>query len=510
MGWIDWTIIAAFFTVLIVIGMWLSGKADDADGFFLSHRDMPWWAASASVAATALSAGTFVGVPQVSYTGDLTWMMLLIGSTLGGLIAAFLIIPVLYRSGTLTIYGYLRNRFGPRAEIAASWFFMIGTLLAAGTRHFIASIVVSLMVFGSIDTWPLILSIVILGAVATLYTVCGGIRAVIWTDVLQVLILAGAAVFCVYLLFTQIPLDLSGILDALREAPTGNKLRFWNPEFRFDMPYTVWAAVGAYALLNVAQYGCCQDSVQRMMTCKSAWGATLSLVVSRLIQVPIVLLFLAIGALLYIFYQCPEVMGAAAPAVVPEGTREIFPFYILKQLPAGALGLALCGMLAASMSSFDSAVNALASIIHGNLRKKDLPTELSESERKKKELGNSRSYVLLMGAALTFFAVMAVFLQEAGGQRLIDFALSVLTFSYAGLFGVFMTAVLTRQGNERSAVRALWTGALVVLMVQPWCLPHWSNLLFGVPFKLAWPWWMVVGGGASFLVCVLGRKYDRT
>jgi SSS family solute:Na+ symporter len=73
-----------------------------------------------------------------------------------------------------------------------------------------------------------------------------------------------------------------------------------------------------------------------------------------------------------------------------------------------------------------------------------------------------------------------------------------------------MTAVLTRQGNERSAVRALWTGALVVLMVQPWCLPHWSNLLFGVPFKLAWPWWMVVGGGASFLVCVLGRKYDRT
>jgi len=508
MGWIDWAVIATFFSVLIVIGMKLSGKVDDADSFFLSHRNIPWWAAAASVAATALSAGTFVGVPQVTYTGNLTWMMLLIGSTLGAVIAAVLIVPVLYRAGTLTIYGYLRTRFGPRTEIASAWFFMIGTLLAAGARHFIAAIVVSLMVFGSADTWPLVISIVILGAVATVYTVCGGIRAVIWTDVLQVLILTGAAMLCIYLLFTHIPLDLSGVLSVLREAPTGNKLLFWNSEFRFDMPYTAWAAIGAYTLLNVAQYGCCHDSVQRMLTCRSAWSASMSLIVSRLIQVPIVMMFLVIGALLYIFYQCPDVMGANAPSLIPDGSREVFPFFILKELPPGVLGIALSGMLAASMSSFDSAVNALASIIQGNLRRAGPVTDIPEAERKKKELFDSRRFVVLMGVALTIFAILAVFLQQFGGQRLIDFALGVLTFSYAGLFGVFMTAVLTRRGNERSAVAALWTGALVVLAVQPYLLPHWTRFLFGVEIVLAWPWWMVAGGGASFLVCVLGGKGD--
>ncbi len=509
MSWLDWSILAFFFAVLIGIGLHLSGTADDADGFFLCHRNMPWWAAAASVAATALSAGTFVGVPQITYLGDLTWVMLLVGSTLGGLIAAFLIVPVLYRAGTLTIYGYLRGRFGPRAERAASWFFLIGTLLSAGARHFIASIVVALMMFGSSDTWALLTAIAILGAVATVYTICGGIRAVIWTDVLQVLVLAGAAILCIYLLFKRIPIDAGGVLDVLRTAPTGNKLRFLNTEFRFDRPYTVWAAIGAYTLLNVAQYGCCHDSVQRMMTCKSAWNASLSLAVSRLIQVPIVMLFLVIGALLYIFYQRPDVMGTLTPSSVPNGTGEVVPFFILHELPSGALGVALSGMLAASMSSFDSAVNALASIVQGNLRRKKSNEDLSAAGRKKKELKDSRRFVLLMGVALTVFAMLAVFMQKIGGQRLIDFALSVLTFSYAGLFGVFMTAILTRRGSERSAVFALWTGALSVLAVQPYLLPMWSRPLFGGRWILAWPWWMAVGGGASFLVCLLGHGPDK-
>jgi SSS family transporter len=506
MSWIDWTMIGGFLVALLCMGVWMSGKADDADGFFLSHRDIPWWAASASVAATALSAGTFVGVPQVTYTGDLTWMMLLIGSTLGGVLAAVFLVPALYRAGTLTIYGYLRARFGVRAERAAALCFIIGTLLSAGARHFIASIVVSLMVFGSADTVPLLFAIVLLGGIATAYTVCGGIRAVIWTDVLQVLVLVAAVLYCIFLLYQRIPLGFSGVMDALRHAPAGDKLRFWNAEFRFDVPYTIWGAAGAYTLLNMAQYGCCHDSVQRMLTCKSARSASLSLIVSRLIQVPIVILFLIIGLLLHLYYQRPELMGALAPAVLPDGTREVFPHFILRELPAGALGVALCGLLAASMSSFDSAVNAFASVIHGNLRKAGPTEEHLSVAQKSRELAVSRGYVVAMGGCLTFFACLAVFLQQAGGQRLIDFALGVLTFAYAGLFGVFATAVFTRRGSERSAVWALWAGAVAVLAVQPYVLPHWSRMLFGASLILAWPWWMAVGGGASLLVCLSGKR----
>ena len=509
MALLDWIILALFFAGLIGVGFWLSSKTDDSDDFFLSHRNMPWWAASASVAATALSAGTFVGVPQVTYTGNLTWMLLLIGSTIGGVIAAMCIVPILYRAGTMTIYGYLRKRFGPAAESTASWFFVAGTLLVAGARHFIASIVVSMTVFGSVEVYALIASIVILGAIATLYTVCGGIKAVIWTDVLQVVILIGAAVLCICILLNRIPLDFAGIVDLLREAPSGDKLKFWNADFRLDTPYTIWAAGGAYALLTIAQYGCCHDNVQRLLTCRSAKQATLSMIVSRFIQVPIVMLFLAIGALLYVFYLCPEAMGAFAPKALPEGSKEIFPFFILNELPAGALGIALAGMLAASMSSFDSAVNSLASVARENLRKRKKEADLDEDQRKRKELQQSRRFVMAMGGALTLFSILAVFLQSAGGQRLIDFALGVLTFSYAGLFGVFVTAIATKRGSQRSAVAALWVGAFIVLLVQPYVLPHWTKLIFGAPLKLAWPWWMVFGGGISFLVCLSGQEDDR-
>ncbi len=506
---LDWIIVAVFFSGLIGAGFWLSSKTVDTDDFFLSHRNMPWWAASASVAATALSAGTFVGVPQVTYTGNLTWMLLLIGSTIGGVMAALCIVPILYRAGTMTIYGYLRQRFGPDAESAASWFFVVGTLLVAGARHFIASIVVSMTVFGTIEVYALVTSIVILGTIATLYTVCGGIKAVIWTDVVQVVILIGAAVLCICILLNRIPLGFSGILDVLREAPGGNKLQFWNFEFKLDNPYTIWAAGGAYALLTFAQYGCCHDNVQRLLTCRSPRQATVSMIVSRFIQVPIVMLFLMIGALLYVFYLCPESMGEFAPAALPESSKEIFPFFILHELPAGALGIALSGMLAASMSSFDSAVNSLASVVRENLLKKREQPRLDSEENRRQELKQSRRFVMFMGGALTLFSIAAVFLQSAGGQRLIDFALGVLTFSYAGLFGVFVTAIATRRGNQRSAVAALWIGALIVLLVQPYVLPHWSTLIFGTPFKLAWPWWMVLGGGISFLVCFAGRADDN-
>jgi len=357
---------------------------------------MPSWAVAISIVGTALSAGTFVGVPQVAFTGDMTFVMLLIGSTVGGILAAVFLIPILYSAGTLTIYGYLRNQIGPKTEIHATWFFLVGLLLSAGARHFIAAIVVSLMVFGSIDTPYLLTAIVALGVIATVYTAAGGIRAVIWNDVIQVTVLTGAAIMCVVLLLKLVPMDIGGIIEVLRNAPEGNKLRFWNAEFRFDQAYTVWAAVGAYSLLAFAQYGCDHDMVQRMLTCKSRWRASGSLIVSRFVQMPIVCLFLVIGALLYVFYLRPDVMGSAAPISISADTRDVFPHFILQQLPPGLLGIAIAGLLAASMSSFDSAVNAMASTIEANLKRHKSLTAETSSKEQIHEIFESRKTVVLM------------------------------------------------------------------------------------------------------------------
>lgn len=508
MTWIDWTILVGYLGAVLAMGFYLSSKQDGEHSFFLGNRNMPWWAVTISIVATSLSAGSFVGLPQVTFKGDLTFLLIPIGSTIGGIVAAVLVVPVLYRANTLTIYGYLRGRFGPRAEVASSWFFLVGVLLAQGARHFIASIVVSLMLFGSSDTSYLLFSIVILGVIATIYTAAGGIHAVIWTDVVQVVILTGAALLCICFLVAQVPLGIPGIVEALQSAPEGNKLKWWNSEFDLSVTYTVWTGLIAYMLMNIAQYGCDQDMVQRMMTCKSAGKATWSMILSRAISLPIVILFLIIGLLLYLFYTRPDLMGASMPADLVTDSKNVFPQYILTHLPPGIVGLAVAGMLAASMSSFDSAANAMASTIQGNLRKQKELGKDSSIEEKALSLLQSRQTVYWMGGGLTLFAALAVFLQKAGGQGLIDFSLGVLTFAYSGLFGVFMAAILTKRGNETSAVRSLWAGALVVLSFQPYILPHWSKPVFGHAITIAWPWWFFFGGLISFLVCISGKKRD--
>ena len=506
MTWIDWTILLCYLGAILAMGFYLSGKQKDENSFFLGNRNMPWWAVTVSIVATSLSAGTFVGLPQVSFKGDLTFLLIPMGSTIGGILAAVLVIPILYRANTLTIYGYLRGRYGPKTEMACSWFFLVGILLAQGARHFIASIVVSLMLFGSSDTAYLLISIIILGIIATIYTAAGGIHAVIWTDVVQGGNSdPGSSVLYRFSVAAGTCWD-SGNGGRPQDGPEGNKLQWFNAEFDLSVTYTVWTGLIAYMLMNIAQYGCDQDMVQRMMTCKSARKATWSMILSRVISFPIVVLFLIIGLLLYLFYSRPDLMGASLPTDLVTDTRNVFPQYILAHLPRGVVGLAVAGMLAASMSSFDSAANAMASTIQGNLRKQKELNENGSVEVKALSLLQSRHTVYWMGGGLTLFAVVAVLLQQAGGQGLIDFSLGVLTFAYSGLFGVFMAAILTKRGNETSAVRSLWAGALVVLSFQPYIMPYWSKLLFGHALQIAWPWWFFFAGLISFLVCVSGKR----
>jgi len=509
MTWIDWTILIIYLGGILAMGFYLSKKQEDENSFFLGNRSMPAWAVTISIVATSLSAGSFVGLPQVAFTGNLTFLLLPIGSTIGGIVAAVLVVPTLYKANTLTIYGYLRNRYGPKTEVVSSWFFLVGVLLAQGARHFIASIVLSLMLFESSETIYLLISIIILGVIATIYTAAGGIHAVIWTDVVQVVILTGAAIVTIIFLLVQIPVGIPEMVEALKMAPEGNKLNWWNSEFDLSMTYTVWTGLIAYMLMNIAQYGCDQDMVQRMMTCKSVKGATWSTILSRVISFPIVILFLIIGLLLYLFYARPDIMGVSLPPDVVTDTKNVLPQYILTHLPRGIVGLAVAGMLAASMSSFDSAANAMASTIQGNLRKQKRLGKDGSIEDKALSLLQSRQTVYWMGGGLTIFAILAVFLQKAGGQGLIDFSLGVLTFAYSGLFGVFMGAILTKRGNEKSAVQSLWAGGAVVFMFQPYVIPHWSKFVFGAEIQVAWPWWFFFGALISFLVCISGGKRGR-
>ena len=507
-GWIDWGVLAAYMAGMVWIGAAVSRRQEDTETYFLGGRSMPGWAVSLSVLATSLSAATFVGAPQIGYTGNLTYLSLSLGGVLGALIVAYLFVPPIYQAGTTTIYGYLGKRFGEPSMVAASLMFLFGRLLASGARLFMAGIGFALILYGGTDTGELAFAVLVLGVVGTLYTACGGVRAVIWTDTVQIGVVLLAAGISLVILMRAIPLSGVEIVAALRMSAAGDKLQVIDRAWAFDKPYTLWAALIANTVVSVACYGVDHDLAQRMMTARSPLHGGMALIWSTVIGLPVAALFLGIGLLLHIFYTRPDLMGAAAPGYLIEDSKSIYPQFLLHHLPAGLRGLSMAGLFAAAMSSVDSAINAMAATAVADVyvpfhrwRRRAARSggeEVSEAEEPP-SLALSRTAVVIMGVLLTVFAVGAIYAQDAGGQGLIDFALGVMAFALAPLLGVFCTALFTRRGNTASVYAALWTGMAAVLLLQPYMAPKWFD------FKLAWPWVWVVAAPLSFLVCVSGR-----
>jgi len=498
-GPIDWLIIVAYVGAMIAIGVAASRKQRDTNDFFLAGRSMPAWAVALSVLATSLSAATFIGVPQLAYGGNLTYLILNLGGILAAFLLAWLLVPPLYRAGTVTIYGYLGQRFGPSATMAASVMFLFGRLLASGARLFMAAIAFALILYGETEPRDLVMAVVLLGLIGTLYTACGGIRAVIWTDAIQIVVVVMAALLSVALLLRAIPLSTAEIVAVLRDFDGQDKLQVVDLRWQTGLAYTLWTGLIASTFVSAASYGADHDLAQRLLTARSPWRAGAALIASNLLAVPVVLLFMVIGLLLAIYYGRPDLMGDAAPLDVMDDTKRVFPQFLVNHLPTGFKGLAMAGLFAAALSSFDSAINAMAGAavadLYGPLRARRHP-EAATAEG----LHAPRVAVVIMGALLTLFAVGAVFLHARGNQNLIDFALGVMAFASAPLLGVFAAAILTRRGNPSSVFAALAIGAATVLLLQPYMLQAWIDV------KIAWPWWWVIVSPLSFAICIAGGR----
>ena len=504
-GWIDWLIIAAYMGVMLWIGGAVGRKQKDSAYFFLGGRTMPAWAVALSVIATSLSAATFVGAPEISFKGDLSYLFTYAGACIAGFIVALWFVPTLYRAGTVTIYGYLGQRYGEPATMAASVMFLLGRLLSSGARLFMAGIGFALMWYGDTQTHQLVPVISVLGLFGTFYTACGGIRAVIWTETIQFSVVVAAAGASVYLLLRAIPMPVSDIVGVLRDAGGVNKLRLLDTRLDAGAPYTVWAGLFAMTVMTVSTHGVDHDLVQRVLTAKSSWRGGLALFWSMVVTVPVVFLFMVIGLLLYVYYQRPDLMGASAPLDTITDTRRVFPQFVLHHIPTGIKGLIMAGLFSSAMSTFNSAINAMASSLVADLylpwaswRARRRGVTLS-SDISMAKLSESRLAVGLIGAGLTTFAVGAVYLQQAGGDTLINFALGVMAYALAPLLGVFCAALFTRRGNIGSVYAALITGLVLVQLLQPYMVPSWIGV------KIAFPWWWVIVSPVCFVICAAGR-----
>ena len=521
----DWIVLGVYFAILTATGWVFSLRKPATDReYFLGERNSPVWAVAISILATALSAATFIGAPMESYTGDLTYISTSIGPIVAAVIIALFFIPVFYRYNVTTVYELLERRFGPGARTAASWTFMIGRVFASGARVYIAAIPLTMILYGDVtlDRGAMLVAIAIIMAAGIGYTLVGGMRSIIWTDVVQTIVFVGAAIVSVIVLWNIIDQPLDVVLEALRSpAPdAASKLTVLRigldsgqPALGFAMsqPYTLITALTGFMLLNLAALGTDQDLAQRMLACKTPAKGAQSVVLSQLITVPVVFIFLIIGLLLFIVNKRPDLVPPPTYDIAP-GTRA-FPQFILERMPTGLKGLMMAGLFAAALTTILSALNAMSAAFVTDVYRKSRPGRTD-----KHYLLVSRAAVIGWGVIVGAFAALCVYWHDGSGETLIQFALKVMIFAYAGLVAVYLCAIFTKQGSVSSVIAGLATGAAVAVLLDPLIFKLWAVYIpvaeatADAPartlanFKVALPWQMTIAAACAFGVCMLGKR----
>ncbi len=505
-GTLDWIVLGGYFVLLAITGFLFSRRGVSTHDYFLGGGRIPMWAAAISLLATALSAATFVGGPQQSYDGNLSYLSANIGALLAVVVVALYFVPAFYRHKVATVYGLLGVRFGAPAALAASGAFIIGRVLASGARLYIAALPASLIVFGDVKLEHQACALAVLTVVGSVYTLAGGMRSVIWTDVVQTIIFVGAALAAFMLLWHKIPLNFSEITEALRTPGNGAPSKLTILPLGLDgfdpkHSYTLMTAIFGFTLINLGAYGTDQDLVQRTLSCRSAAKGSGSTIMAILLSLPVTVLFMGIGLLLYIFYARPDLMGVAAPTYAVEGGKTIFLTFMLHELPPGMAGVMMAGLLAVSLSSLISALNALSSSAVNDFYRRFRPNRPDAHY-----LFMGRAGVLGFGLLLGGVAILSMFWQEAHPKTmLIDFAFQVMLFAYSGLVAVFLAALFTRRGNSASVIAALLVGFGTVVGMQ---YISWNDQT--ISQQLAYPWQMLLATSAAFGVCCLGTPVSQS
>ncbi|MCW3838117.1 sodium:solute symporter [Sphingomonas canadensis] len=487
----DWIVIAIYVFLLFLVA-WLCSpkKTESARDYFLAGGTIPAWLAAISVLSTTQSAATFLGGPDYGYKGDLTYLSTIIGAFLGYAFVAHVLIPRFYAMRATTVYELLGQRFDARAMKWAGGMFLTGRLLASGARVYLAAIAIAMVMTGTVTFASVIFAAAVLLIASFAFTFFGGLKSVIWNDFLQFNVYVVAALAILVYLRLSIPATNAEILEALSTAPGGvDKLRLFDLSLDLSHPFSMLAVLTGVALLYVANAGLDQDTTQRLLACKDAKAGARGLYISAVATLPVVAIFVFIGSLLHIFYGRPDLMqgvgGQAADLVAGEKVN-VFMYYILTEVPSGLRGLATIGIVAAAVGTTTSALNAMSSVMIQDFYRPWRERHGQVAEYHFVVAG--RAGMALIGLGMFVLSALSYYWQRNSQMGLLEFALQVMVFAYAGLLGVYFTAVFTRRGNTSSVVAALFGGFIAVFLLQPAIAQalHFPEFLAGLsfPFQL--------------------------
>ncbi len=471
---LDLAVIVVYLVATAALGLKLSGKQKGLTDYFLGGRDLPWWAVCLSVVATETSALTVVGIPVISFLGNISFLQVAIGYLLGRIVVAFLMLPRYYDGEMVTAYAYLGKRFGSSTQTTAGITFLFTRLMADGIRVLAAAIPLKLIFAGiGIDTSYFTI-IVVLSLVTILYTFIGGIRAVVWVDVAQMLLYVLGGLLAVIVVTRDIGWSW------LSEAASADKLTFFVLEGNpiTDAATLIPSVIGG-AIFAMASHGADQIVVQRLLTCRTKVDAQKAIIVSGVVVFLQFAVFLAVGLALWSYFgqQSPEELGLTR-------NDEVFPKFIIEGLPAGVSGLLLAGILAAAMSTLSSSLSALSSStvtdVYGLMKK----TPLTDAEG----LRVGRWATIGWGVA---FIIPATFFKSDSGSIVI-LALGIAGITYGALLGSFALGLFNKRARAADANIAFVCAAATTLTM--FVLEKWVLAVDGVPHVVvAWQWYPLVG-----------------
>ncbi len=472
---LGWTVVALYAVIVVLIGSLASRNQKGTEDYFRGSRRLPWWALGISIIATAFSAASLLGGPGEGFQHGFLWLQLQLGDLLGYTLVAFLFIPLFVRLDLTTAYEYLERRFDAKTRSLGALYFIVFVVVRLGALLYGASIVVAEVAGMSLPTAILLASVV-----AIVYTMAGGLAAVVWTYVLQFgMILLGIGA-CVAVVSTHVEGGLAAVMSTANAAGRLQLVDWrWDPASLRTLP----TAVFAYGMLAFAVAGTNQQSVQRYVACSDAnaarkaaflaWGLGLVGVASTLL----------LGVFLFAFYE--HAPGRMPADVQPD---RILPIFMARELPPVVAGLLAAAVFAAAMSSIDSALHSLSTCIVVDFYRRYMRRDRSEGHY----LGVARILVLFWGLA----GIGAALFVAQSGQALLPFMATYTSYIIGPVLGLFLLGLwVPRAGGNSAFWGACLAGVLMLLQARfgPWEIPGVWTTAVSAPLTL---------GCGALLACV--------
>jgi solute:Na+ symporter, SSS family len=469
------------------LGVWLGRGQKSAKDYFVAGQAIPWWAILFSVVATETSALTFISIPGLAYLTDLSFLQIAAGYLIGRIVIAYTLLPRYYEGELVTAYTLLERRFGLATRRMASITFMATRTFGDSVRVFATAIPIALILSPIIrPELAMPLSILILGVFTVVYTYHGGMRAVVWTDVVQTGVYLLGGVSALILIANGVQGGWGAVFD---NAAAAGKLRLIDTYTGIDRAHTLWAGLLGGAFLSMASHGADQMIVQRLLASTRLEHARLALIGSGIVVILQFLLFLVIGLGLYSFYQGQTFATS----------DEIFPKFIIEVMPPGLTGLVVAAIIAAAMSTVSSSLNSLAAATTH-----DIYLPLTGKSADDEGVFRTGKMFTLMWA---FILIGAALLYRAQGTPVVVIALSIASFTYGGLLGGFFLGILWKRAIQRDAMLGIGVGiAAMSIIVFAKQLGGWFPALadpLAPVARIAWPWYVLIGTTITMTVGIL-------